>query len=254
MLTIDDWESLTDLQKQQDFQYVKETRLKSVSIGIALLILSSYLYFNGEASEYRLAFILQLTNLLLIISLFMVKSAKASKNTLYLFFYLFQTIIWYFGYAVQPASTVALIAFIGLMTAYLHELETSSKTKLLFFSVYCFVLMALLPAPNDTKIYLSVLMLFLTAISYSNVNVNQKVDVMWQQQVSFDLFQKHRRLLEHKIINSLTRVNYYLLLLDDETEGSEGRAETMRHLKAEIDQITKDLKNIEVQELKTFNI
>jgi hypothetical protein len=252
MLTITDWESLTEFKKEQDDRYLKQNKTKKVSSVVIIILILAVTYINDLKSDFLFILVPFSFSIIVVILAFLVKSVPNVERIAYATNYIYIAFLWYYCLYIHPGIT-GIMLFFGTMIIYFHELEKGSKYRLVAFAGFVILLFISIPMEVEMKIYLTILMLSILSISYQNIKVNHRMTLLNQQQISFALFEKHRRYLEHKTINSLTRMQFYLMNLKNRIASKELDVE-IDQIKDEIDQIEWDVKNTDAKVLKSFKI
>ena len=254
MLTIKDWDSLTNFKEDQERKYIKQARTKGLTAAGVILLIVIFTFSLGLTRDYPLAIALTVLAGIQNLFAFKAKSIQTINAAYYILMFGYLGLFWYNVHTVMQGHLISLLYFATLIVVFHRDLESTTKIKMLIFSAFCMTLMLSIPLETIQKIHLSIWMVFMAAYSYSNIDVNRRILSLESQQASFFLFQRHTRLLEHKTVNSLTRMNYHTLMMKELGTDNIDVLEHLEKIESEIQKINQHIKNTEVKDLKTFQV
>lgn len=249
-----EWNEL--LGSQKAFQRNKKDQMiKFVASFVVFLGSSIYAYVVSNTQGILLAYFLPFS-FLGIITTYLSKSNRELNLIIFILMYVFTGMVAAYSIFID-ANSAGLIFFFIVIVLYFSELEKKSTDKrwIIAFAIYCFALAILLPFSLTFKFVLVILTLLLGAYTYSGNDTRAELVELKKQQESYAVYQKHQKLMEHNIINSVTKLKYIeerIKRLDpDEHEELKKLSELM---KSELKDIEDTVTNTGKSNLNNFNI
>lgn len=141
--------------------------------------------------------------------------------------------------------------FTFLYFVYIYDFHKWQPAK--FFSLYLFAVICIICFKEVVffKVILFLVVTFMTAVARGNIKLKEENLRLHHTKKSFELFQSHNNLIEHHVLNSINKILFYNLSLQnkmntDLDEFTEG-------IQTEIDYIEHVLKETKSEDLSPFN-
>lgn len=255
MLTKVDWKFLTNIEDEMSLKFIMITKVKFFLSFLTLFGVLIFELINPSQSRFYIILSALVVNIIALFFLRKTKKVSVTQNIVFVSFISFLLICWYWVSFIE-STKLTIIVFIGLSMIYLRELESFGNLKIIIFSIYLAGLLTYSNIDHETLFFVFALLVFFVSMVFSNNKINEKVRLALSAKKNEEIFQKHTRLMEHKIINSITKLNYFILSIEDEESSKQSLSITknLNNAKLELDDIAQTLRKNQKEEIEKFTI
>lgn len=254
----DTWASLVDLESRLDPEAIrKDTRSKYLgSLVICAIYLGFAAYFELAADKAVVCgFMVNLSVFLLLNQL--------SKN------------LWQLFYVLE-ASKYGAVGMIPLMLYFYPDPDVKRfmyiYTFLFFVFIqdyyqwrpkrfYCFATFSLAASfafdvTLEYNVTLLCVMLFIAFVSRNFIIIRQENMKLGQMKSSFQVFIKHKNLIDHHVLNGIGKISFHKLMIEKSTKDKnlDTILEETQAIQGELDAIETVLKETDSQQIKEFDL
>lgn len=254
----DTWTSLVDMESRLDPETVrKDTRSKYVgSLVICAVYLGFALYFDLTADAAVVyGFMLNLSVFLLLNQL--------SKE------------LWQLFYVIEASKYSAL----GVIPAMLYFYPDPDVKRFMYIYTflffvfiqdyyqwrpkrfYCFAIFSLtvsftFDVSLQYNVTLLCVMVFIAFVSRNFIIMRQENMKLGQMKSSFQVFIKHKNLIDHHVLNGIGKISFHKLMIEKaaKAQNTDSILEETQAIQAELDAIEKALKETDGQQIKEFDL
>lgn len=254
-ITRKDWNDLIELESVSLFSR-KEALIK---FSVSLCLISLYLaiaWFLNFNQDVTLGFPLLVINLA---GISLVILSKTEKQIRWFTIMSLISFMGYFGYiAFELGTTRGLIFFLAPTVLYFFEIE---RLAWLRWQIPAFTLATLIPLsviPYDLLMRLAIafIFVFIGFVTYQGNKKRLELLLLKESEKGYDLFMRHTRLLEHNVINSVSKMVYVSEMLKElyESRPENSLKNQITILDEEIESITKVIMQTGRKDLSEFRI
>lgn len=253
-ITINEWLELTESHDSR-LSIKKEALFK---FGISLILIIAYIIFahlEGSKKDVRLASILLPPNILGLIIILFAKNKQLIKWVTFITLLVFLFEFAFIGLSLD--NTRGLIYFVSFSVLYNFELERLAWSKwLIFLFSFCTIsLIFLFNIEVFLQVSIALIFLFIGGIVYQGNKRREELRILLQKENSYNLFIKHTRLIEHNVINSISKMVYVSEVLKQNCALSDPEIrELVELLDSEIQSIENVILNTDKDSLNKFKI
>tara|TARA_R110002050_G_scaffold11037_1_gene37564 strand:+ start:11394 stop:12164 length:771 start_codon:yes stop_codon:yes gene_type:complete len=253
-ISIYEWQELTDSNPSAD-SVKKEALFKFI---ISLVLIIAYLLFaalQGLLEDLRLASILLPPNILALVIIAFSKEAKIIRWVTYIAIMIFLAEFAFIGISLD--DTRGLIYYVSFSVLYNFELERLAWNKwlIIIYAVCSIAPIFLFNLEMFLQVSIALIFFFISGVVYQGNKRRQEIQLLKENQKAYEIFIKHTRLIEHNVINSISKLVYVSEMLkarnpkpDIETQ------ELIEIIDQEIGLIEKVILETDKESLKQFKI
>lgn len=250
-----EWDELVELRESSAFS--KKEALIKFSVSLFLILIYLFIVLNiGLVRDLQLGSGLLVINIAGILGILGSRAETHVRWVTYISLILF---MWYMAFiAFHLQNTRGLVYYLAPTVLYYFEMEGLAWKK---WQIPAFVISSLIPLfviPYDALLLLStgLILLFSGVIVYKGNQKRLELLLLQESQKGYELFMKHTRLLEHHVINSISKLVYVSEMLKDIQNGETDSdlKEMIQILDQEIASIGKTITETDRKDLKEFNI
>ncbi len=247
-----DWQQLTE-PHSSEASLKKETLFK---FGISLFLLCAFLvfaYLQHLTKDFALAAIILPPNIIGLVLVAFAKKSHTIKWITYLSLLIFLMAFTYIGLSLD--DTRGLIYFVSFAVLYNFELERLAWNKWLIFIFCLFTISALYLFNIEvfSKVSISLIFIFISGVVYQGNKRRQELQLLKESEASYNLFIKHTRLIEHNVINSISKLVYVSEMLKSQNNSPDIQ-ELTKLLDSEIKSIEEVILKTNKDSLNNFEI
>lgn len=253
-ISINEWHELTESNPSTDS--VKKEALFKFLISLVLII--AYLIFaalHGHSEDLRLASILLPPNILAMVIIAFSKEARIIRWVTYIAIMIFLAAFAFIGISLN--DTRGLIYYVSFSVLYNFELERLAWNKwlIIIYAACSIIPLFLFDLEMFLQVSISLIFLFISGIVNQGNKRRQELQLLKENQKAYEVFIWHSRLIEHNVINSISKLVYVSEILkarnpkpDQETR------ELIEIIDQEIALIEKVILKTDKESLKQFKI
>lgn len=159
---------------------------------------------------------------------------------------------YFFG---QETPLQEVILFAVLTAVYLFDFHQRDVLKTSIFLLFSILVLASLTIDLPVKILIGIALIFVALLVDNNLSTKEENILLKQQSNYYKVFMKHGNLVEHKVINSVTKIMYHTMSVQD-SELIKGDEESQKHLDAiqgEISFIEKVILKTDREDIEQFD-
>lgn len=250
-----EWEEL--IQVQVDPVFSRKEVLIKFSSSLGLIVIYIFVATALDVSrDVQLAIPLLIIN---IAGLMLVAISRTEIQIRWLTYVTLILFMWYMAYvAYSLANMRGMVYFLLPTVLYFFEMERLSWIK---WQIPSFILASMLPLfvlPYEPLLMIAIgfLFAFIGVVTHQGNKKRLELLVLKESQKGYELFMKHTRLIEHYVINSVSKLVYVSEMLKDlHTERPDDTLkEQIDMLDQEISSISKTITSTNTKDLTEFNI
>lgn len=140
--------------------------------------------------------------------------------------------------------------FTFLYFVYIYDFYFWNKKEFIFLYIFAISQVLFFKEALIFKVILFLIITFITYIARDNILLREENKQLLHLEKTYKVFQSHTNLIEHHILNSINKILYYQLQLEEIGEGQ--ISEIAEKLAVEINYIEKVIKETKGEDLKNF--
>lgn len=248
-----DWNTLLGNIREQSFKRSEAITKLWLSLVFIFLYMSISFSLGWKQDVNLIAFLIPV-NVLSLVIIYWGKSRNLHRWVVYFSLLTFMLIMAYIAWALNEPRGLIYYALYCLF--YFFELERLAwqKWQIPLFAFFSILPLLFLPYSLKIRIPLAVAFLFMALVVIHSNKRRSELQFLVESRRSYDLFMKHTRLIEHRVINAVSKLVYVSEKLKQKKNLQEEDHKLIAILDDQIEEIGETITKMESKDLHDFNI